>query len=185
MKKYDEKRRKFYINKTFQRDFIIRFCILVALGAIVSTLIIYSMASSTVTTSFENSKLTIKSTADYILPAVLLASAVVIVLVGIATVAITLFTSHKIAGPLYRIEKDVEEVASGKLNMNFHLRKGDEIKPLAESLHIMTASLREKILKIKKELGELEKECKTGGASKDRIIGKISDIKDILDKFTV
>jgi len=111
----ENRRHNYFIKKEFQRNFIIKFCTLVVIGAALSGGIIYTLSKSTVTTTFENSRLMIKSTADFILPSVLLASAVVIAVIGLATIAITLFTSHRIAGPLYRLEKDVEEVAAGNL----------------------------------------------------------------------
>ena len=186
MENYSERRKNFYINKRFQGEFIVKFCVLVLLGSLISAVIVYMMTSSTVTTVFENSKLTIKSTADFIMPAVLLASAIVFILVGLATIAITLFTSHRIAGPLYRIEKDINQVTSGKLTTVFHLREGDEIKPIAESLGLMTASLREKISEIKKNIEEIESSAVSGGAAlPDDVKIRIRRIKETIGKFTV
>ena len=136
------RRKSIYINKDFQRNFIIKFCILVAAGSVISGFIIYFMSRMTVTTTFENSKLLIKSTADYILPAVLLSSAVVMVIIGLATIVITLFASHKISGPLYRLEKDVQNVTEGNLRTEFNIRSADQIKPLAISLNNMVKALR-------------------------------------------
>ena len=144
----------------------------------ISGAIIYIMSSAALTTTFENCRLSVKSTADFILPAVLLSSAVVIVLIGLSAIAVTLFTSHKIAGPLYRIEKDVEEVAAGNLNTRFNLREGDEIKALAESLNYMTTSLRADIDEMKRVVRALESDVK-GEALKE----KVAKIKEILDKF--
>ena len=101
---FQNRRRTYFIKKKFQRNFIIKFCVLAIAGAIISGAIVYMMSKSTVTTTFENSRLTIKSTADFILPAVLLSTFVFVVFIGIATVLVTLFASHKIAGPLYRME---------------------------------------------------------------------------------
>ena len=62
-KKY--KRKQYYI-KDFQIKFVTRFCFLLILGAIVMGSIVYFLSTQTVTTAFENSRLIIKSTADYI-----------------------------------------------------------------------------------------------------------------------
>jgi methyl-accepting chemotaxis protein len=186
MKKYTEKRRNYYINKRFQGEFIIKFCVLVLLGSLISAVIIYIMTSSTVTTAFVNSKLTIKSTADFIMPAVLLASAVVVVFIGIAAIGITLFTSHRIAGPLYRIEKDLNDISAGRLNIVFQLRTNDEIKPIVASLNEMVNSLKEKIVRIKKSVAELESSVRSSGnADPEEIRKRIAEISRILDKFTV
>ena len=179
MKEQTQSRRKnYFIDKKFQSLFIIKFCALVVLGAILSSVIIYLMSKSTVTTSFDNLRLVIKSTADFILPAVLLSSIVVVVIIGIATIAITLFTSHRIAGPLYRVAKDIEEVASGNLAKRFNLRKTDELKALAKGLNDLTQALKDDVGKIKSGVNELESAFPPGEGKE-----KINKIKSILDKY--
>ena len=168
------RRRNYFINKEFQSKFIIKFCVLVIIGTIISGAIIYSMSKATVTTTFENSRLRIKSTADFILPSVLLSGAVVIVSIGFATIAVTLFTSHRIAGPLYRIDKDLKQVMSGDLTMRFNLRKGDEIKALAADLDQMTTAFRKNVADIKAAASELE-----SAAGKE----KLRRLNDAIGKF--
>ena len=153
---FANRRKNFYIKKDFQRNFILKFCALVAVGAVISGAIIYAISSATVTTTFENSRLTIKGTADYILPTVFFSSIIVVLLVGIATIIMTLFTSHKIAGPLYAIEKRVDEVAALNLRTEFRLRPGDQIKPLAVGLGVMVCNLRKSVKDIEKALSDLE-----------------------------
>lgn len=184
MEMFQNRRRNYFIKKEFQRNFIIKFCILVILGSLISGAIIYSMSKATVTTTFENSRLTIKSTADFILPAVLLSSAVVIVSIGLATIVITLFTSHKIAGPLYRMEKDVQEVTSGNLKIRFNLRQGDEIKPLAASLDTMVQILRTRIAIIKDAICELESAINLAEADK-KAKDSLWRLKKTLEEFQV
>jgi methyl-accepting chemotaxis protein len=139
------------------------------------------MSKSTVTTSFEGLRLIIKSTADYILPAVFLSSAVVVIVIGLATIFITLFTSHKIAGPLYRIEKDVYEVTGGNLRKEFNLRTGDEVQAIADSLTAMTHTLRDEVDELKKAIVDLEGSL--GGNASPQVMEKIKAIKARLDKF--
>lgn len=177
------RRRNYFIKRVFQRNFIMKFCILVMIGSIISGTIIYISSKPTVTTTFENSRLMIKSTADYILPSILLSSAVVIVLIGLATIAVTLFTSHRIAGPLYRMQKDVEEVASGNLKKKFNLRKTDEIKALAESFEDMTRSLRADISSIKQSVSEAESSVEESDKVPLKVKEKLEDMKTLLDKF--
>ena len=172
------RRRKYFIKMKFQREFILKFCILVTVGAIISGGIVYILSMSTVTTTFENSRLVMKSTADFILPAILLSSAIVIVFIGFAMVIVTLFTSHRVAGPLYRMEKDIKEVASGNLTKTFRVRQNDELKTLATSLDEMTKDLRAEINSIKRVLTELE-----STVTSERAKVKLDKMKRILDKF--
>ncbi len=177
------RRRNYFIDKRFQRNFILKFCVLVVIGSIISGAIIYAMSMSTVTTTFENSRLKIKTTADYILPAVLLSSVIVIFLIGIAAIIITLFTSHKIAGPLYRIEQDIKEIESGNLQKKISLRHSDEIKRLAEGLNDMTQAIRTDMDEVKKDVREVETIIKSSDGVPLKANEKIKNIKSILAKF--
>lgn len=184
--RFENRRRNYYIKKKFQRNFILKFCALVILGSVISGLIVYVMSGATVTTTFENSRLTIKSTADFMLPALLLSSVIVVILVGTATIFVTLFTSHKIAGPLYRMEKDVQEITSGNLDIRFNLRQGDELKALAGSLDMMALTLKNRIAEIKTNVYGLESSL---GLAKSVMSGESSDklqrLKELVDRFKI
>lgn len=183
MEEMRNRRRNYYIKKEFQRNFIMKFCALVILGSLISGCIIYLMSRATVTTTFENSRLVIKSTADFILPAILLSGAIVILLIGFATIVVTLFTSHRIAGPLYRIEKDIDEITLGNLRIVFNLRQGDEIKPLAASLNVMAQSLRGRLAKIRNLLNELDSAVNTSPNVSAGVRDKINQMMEEIEKM--
>jgi len=182
------RRHNYFINKKFQVEFITKFCSLVIIGAILSGAIIYLLSRSTVTTTFENSRLMIRSTADFILPTVLLSSSIVIVFIGLMTIGLTLLTSHKIVGPLYRIERDIDEVASGNLTKHFKVRDKDEIKKLAESLDKMTMSIKDSIGDVKSTLAELDTAVTAYSKNENEntltgLRSKVKDLKAVLSKF--
>jgi methyl-accepting chemotaxis protein len=176
------RRHNYYISKEFQRSFILKFCLIVLAGSAVTAAIIFLVSGATVTTSFDNLRLVIKSTADYILPSVILSSVMVIIITVIATIFITLFTSHRIAGPLYRIEKDVQEVMSGNLKKGFSLRQGDEIIPIANALDSMNNFLKTEIGIIKEKIVEVEMLAQRGGGSEE-LKEKIKELKEAAGKF--
>ena len=182
---FSNRRRNFYIKKEFQRNFILKFCALVAAGSVISGAIVYAMSKSTVTTIFDNSRLVIKGTGEYILPTVLFSGIIVVLLVGIATIIITLFTSHKIAGPLYAIEKRVDEIARLNLNTEFHLRTYDEIKPLAVGMNVMASNLKKGLRDIKLALSELEAVMGKSDYANvpPETRNKLDDLKKAIEKF--
>ena len=51
---------------------------------------------------------------------------VISLLVGIQVI----FASHRVAGPIYRLEKTLEELINGNFSIRMRLRKGDEFKEL-------------------------------------------------------
>ena len=151
------KRRNYFIKKRFQTKFILRFCALVVLGAVISGVILYSLSGGTVTTAFVNSRLSIVNTADYILPALIGSGLVSIALISIATAIVVMYLSHRIAGPLFRIEKSAEEIGSGNLALKIRLRSTDEITRMADGLNEMTEKIRKSLLEVKLQSDDLGK----------------------------
>lgn len=138
----DNRRRQYYIKKTFQGKFILQFSGLLILGfaALASALHVYS--SSTLTTAFVDSKLRVMSTADFLLPALTLFTLCVAAIVALAAAVRLLHFSHRIAGPLYRLEKTVEAIGKGQLNIHCRVRAGDELQDFARSMEEMLSDLR-------------------------------------------
>ena len=46
-----------------------------------------------------------------------------------------LIVSHRIAGPIYRLEKDLQNIAKGNFSMRIKFRKKDELKSIAEGIN--------------------------------------------------
>ena len=55
---------------------------------------------------------------------------------------ISLFVSHRFAGPIYRFEKSAQIVSTGDLTHRVSLRTGDELLELQEEFNGMLASLQ-------------------------------------------
>lgn len=44
--------------------------------------------------------------------------------------------SHKLAGPIKRLERELDEIVEGKHHKNkIHLRRGDDLKPIADKMN--------------------------------------------------
>jgi len=56
--------------------------------------------------------------------------------------SLSIFITHKIAGPIYRFRTVITEVSGGNLDINVRLRKRDEFKDLAEGLNVVVGELR-------------------------------------------
>jgi methyl-accepting chemotaxis protein len=155
-KKIHRRRKLRFLSNKFQREFIVRFCVVVVLGAFISGAIIYGMSKATVTTVFEGARLKIKSTADFILPTVLFSSAVVIVFMGLAIITIIAIAYRRMEKPLYKMEQEIEEADKGNLNVSLTLGKDDEFKVLARSLHKLIRDFREVVVVVKEDVVQLE-----------------------------
>ncbi len=153
-----DRRKNYFIKKEFQRKFILRFCGLVVLGSIISGIVLHLLSRGTVTTAFVNSRLSIVSTADYILPALVGSSLVAIFLIGIATAIVVMYHSHRIAGPLFKVERSAREIGAGDLTVKVKLRSTDEMAKLADCFNEMTENINIHFSEIKVKSGDLGNE---------------------------
>ncbi|MFH1848542.1 MAG: methyl-accepting chemotaxis protein [Candidatus Omnitrophota bacterium] len=57
-------------------------------------------------------------------------------------ILVSIFLSHRIAGPLFNIERFMKGIAKGDLSKKLILRKNDELKDLAKTINEMVDDLR-------------------------------------------
>ncbi len=151
------KRRIYFIEKSFQARFILKFCALVVFGGLLTIGLLYLLAMQSTTVSFVNSRVVVRSTADFLMPVLIQTVAIVIILVGFATVMVKLFVSHKIAGPLYHIKKAINELGQGDFSQDFHIRHFDQLQNLAEVFNNSIKAIREKMNTLKGGMETLKK----------------------------
>lgn len=161
------RRRNYFIDKNFQTKFIIRFCLLIMLASLMTGALIYYFNMQTTTVAFENLKVVVKSTADFILPIMFQVIIIVTVIVGLATIAVTLFTSHKIAGPLYKLKMELGKMKEGDFSSPIRIRAKDQLQKVVSEFDGMRSNinksmgtLKEAWSSIKAELSLLEREVK-------------------------
>lgn len=143
------RRKHYFIKKDYQTKFILKFCLLVLAGLIISTIILLLFSYGTVTTYFEHGRLIVKKTAVAIMPAVFLTNSITLIIIIVATILVVLFVSHKIAGPMFRFEREIHRIGQGDLTVQIFLRKDDQIKKMADNLNAMTGTLQSKLIDIR------------------------------------
>jgi len=182
------KRRIYFIDRKFQVQFIMKFCLLVIVGSLVTVSLLYIIGSRTTTVSFENTEAVVKSTADFIIPILIQTVIIVMVITGIFTIMLTLFISHKIAGPLFRLEKEFKSMAEGDISADFKLRGDDQLQNIAASLNEMKARLRFYLSTLQVSIGEMEKALNENINEEDKkqiLLSNLSKIKNDLHCFKV
>jgi methyl-accepting chemotaxis protein len=80
-----------------------------------------------------------------------------IVAMIIYIVMISLVFSHRIAGPVFHMRRSAELVAKGDLTADFHLRKHDELIPLAVDLQNAVTAVKGAIAGLQENLNEYKK----------------------------
>lgn len=145
-------RRNFYVKKRFQTRFILIFGLLVLAGGFLSTGLVAFFSHGNTTALFSNSHLKITDTSFFLMPALIYANLITIIIISLSVIVTALFVSHKIAGPLFRFEKDIKIIATGDLTHKINLRKKDQLKKLALDINDMSARLGKQINTIKIDL---------------------------------
>jgi len=184
------KRKKLYIKKKFQTDFSIKFLILIAMESVLAIGLFIYLSRGTFITGYSGDELVIARTGAYFLPTVLLANLALIGFTAFAGFIIMVAYSHKIAGPLYRFEKSIDEMASGDLTSRFNLRANDQLEELAGKMNSLSEKLDEAVTGIKSEANELEgaledacKCLKSGSCDTSMIDEKLARASENLKKL--
>ncbi|MBM3252876.1 MAG: HAMP domain-containing protein [Candidatus Omnitrophica bacterium] len=144
-------RRVYFIEKKFQTHFIIKFCLLVILGSLTTGILLCLLSGSSTTVTFQNLRATVMTTSDFLLPVLIQIIIISTAVVAIATMFLTLFISHRIAGPLYRFKREFSKIESGDLKGDFRIRKNDQLQDIALSIDNMVKRLKDVIVELKNQ----------------------------------
>ena len=132
------KRRQWIVNPSFQYRFIgimLLVLLLLTVGALGSLYLAIWVTLRTFEISNEPLAVAQLTTAGLVMTAELLLIVPVIVWIGIRL-------THKVAGPLVRINAVLQQMASGDFNVHLKLRKGDSLIELAEAINVLAEALR-------------------------------------------
>ena len=151
------RRRNYFINKKFQTNFSIKFLVVIVIEAIMALGLFLYLSKGTLTTGYIGSELKISRTYDFFLPMLLLSNIIIVGVTGIIGIAVLIFMSHRIAGPMFRFEKVLDEISKGDLTYKFKLREGDQFKELEKRINELTGTLDSKAGNLKSGLTEISK----------------------------
>ncbi len=112
---------------------------------------------------------------------------------------LSIYLTHRLAGPLYRIEKSAKEMAEGNLALRIRLREKDELKDLAETLNQVAKNLDQTLQTIgehdavaQEALARLTDTFKASPSSNPELSEQLQialvesqKIKDVLNRFNL
>ncbi|MCP3676976.1 MAG: methyl-accepting chemotaxis protein [Deltaproteobacteria bacterium] len=139
------------IEREFKLIFGLKFCLLVIAGVSLAALLLYYFTSQELGRSYGEAFHTIYNIKAKLFPLLFASfqSLLVIIVVTVAIAIISLLFSHKIAGPIFRLERNIHSIREGNLTTNTSFRTGDQIQELAETLNDLTRTLNHRVSKIK------------------------------------
>ncbi len=184
------KRKHYLIDKDFQLGFIFKFCVIVIFSSLVIGGLVFFLTRNSTTVAIENTRVSVKSTADFILPVLVLTVVVVAFFSTLVLSAMALIISHRIVGPLYRLRKGIDVLKDGDFTNEFHVRNKDNLKDLAKSLSGMSGELRNRHVELKKKSEQLkeflkERNYNLSFEDKERFLGMLEEIDGVLRFFKV
>jgi len=135
--------RHYYIQKIYQSKMIIKFCMLAVLGTAFFCVSFYFSLEKDMGTGFLQAHEGLRLVKEGVVRSFLISEGATVTIMGVAIIIITLLMSHRIAGPLWRIEQTAKAVGSGDLALSVKLRQNDEMVPLADKMNDMISELRD------------------------------------------
>lgn len=150
-------RRNYFINKKFQIDFAIRFLVLLVIAAIAALGMFLYQSKGTLTAGYSGSELRLLKTSNFFLPMLLMSTISVIIVTSIIGILVLIYLSHRIAGPIFRFQKVLNEMDKGDLTRRFTLRENDQFKELADRINDLARTMDDKFGLIKVQASELSR----------------------------
>lgn len=143
MKQSIIKRQTVFIHPHYQRRSIMIVVGIIVASGLMSGLLLYFLLSSELSSELQVAHKQIKNIWESLAPAIIFGNIITVLVASIVASVAIVYQSHKIAGPMHRLQRICDEVASGNLNPVTSLRKADQLTALASSFEIMVESLQE------------------------------------------
>ncbi len=129
------KRKKYFIKKNFQGKLILGYFLFMVVGCLIFMLALSYLVSDSMTVVYSNNDLQIGQTPFMLFKQLIAANWIVIVLGAAMAVVIATRITHRVAGPMFNLERSLDFMISGRLDNVIYLRKNDEGKELAAKIN--------------------------------------------------
>lgn len=156
------------VGRRYLLGFLLRLFVNFAAGVAVLHLILYFVFSRPLAGEYAAAHHQLIGLARYLRPVVAVSVLAYGLLACLSTSALCGYLLHRVAGPLYRMERVLEEYRSGAPARTVSFRAGDQVGPLAEAYNAWIGVLRQdrgRILSLLEEADRLclmdEKSCRS------------------------
>jgi len=156
MTKTSYKRRNYFIKKNFQGKLILGYFLFMVFACLIFTVIFALLSADSLTVVYQDNDIQIGQTPFMMAKQLLTANWILIVAGSALVVMVAMRLTHRLAGPLFRLERAVDNMTGGQLNDVIYLREKDEGKELAAKLNLLSKELSQDFRKIKKQSHNIE-----------------------------
>ena len=188
------RRRNFFIKKELQGKYIFSVFIFVLAGAVLFTAVFGLLSADTLTVTYKGSNLQVGRTPIVLLKEIVKTNWIFIVAGGFLVVITSIFLTHRVAGPLFRFEKTLEEMKKGNFTSEIRLRSKDEAKELAGMFNEFNTTISLQLKEVRALVDVMEdhladaRSSAPGAASDeslDKAIAAEKKLRAILHGFTL
>ena len=145
-------RKNYFIKKSFQTKFFAWFALLLIMEALAIGGLFMYISGQTLTTGYQGSQFVIDKTSSFFFVSFVIMSVIVGISVGTAGILVFIFLSHRIAGPLYRFEKAMQDLSEGNFAARVNLRRTDELAGLQNVLNGAFEKIDSQLKSVKTDL---------------------------------
>ena len=180
---YKERRKIKLISRTFQIQLIIKFILINAILLCVFGILLYVFLKSEVGSNLSSAHVTYQTVYQMLSPIILTISILNIVFISVVISFVVLYSSHKIAGPLYRFNEALKQIAAKNLKTITTVRDQDQLTEISASLTAVKDRFAVDLSTMKKQSQELLEQL-----SKDPQLAhlheKTAELAAILDGYS-
>lgn len=141
-------RKHYFIDRTFQGQHVFNSYILALVVIMLFIGLFTFFTSDALTIVYSQNDLQLERTPLILLKKILLIAWILLIPGGIWITLRTILLSHRMAGPLFKLEKTMDEMCQGKIGDRIYLRQKDHCKVLAEKINTLNTIYAEKISKM-------------------------------------
>lgn len=127
----------------YQAKFLLRLTLLLALGTSFLFLVLYTVFSRSLAGEYSSVFHGLRHFAEFLFPIIAISVLAFILLVCGAVAVLCAYALHKVAGPIYRMERALEGYLAGDPVRPVFFRQGDQAHLLAAEFNAFVAVLRE------------------------------------------
>lgn len=144
--------------KRFQGKHILSYFFFVLIGSALFALILTFFSGDSYTIAYSNNNLQIGKTSSFIFKSILNVYWIALIFGSVFIVITAMIITHRVAGPLFKIEQAVDKMLLGDFTTRITLRKNDEGKELTEKINQLNTLLENNLSSIAEHALNLDKQ---------------------------
>lgn len=175
------KRTKLFIKKDFQIRMILIILLTTIIFANINGVIIYSFFTRSLGADQLLTWLKIDDPIDIIFQVIFITESIGVMIIFL----ISIFISHRLAGPIYKIGLSLGKMANGNLSEPMKLRKNDEFREIEIEINNTIEGLKEIITDINADVDSLDMIIDDKKIKDSQLTKALKNLKDDLLRFKV